>query len=266
MNIRNILKKSKNLLSNLLFPPKCANCGRLLDIDLTEKQISPLCPDCRAHFESEKAFECDRCGLAMPFCRCMPKNMERAQCTALLKLTAYRPKDSTMQIRNFLYSVKHSNERVSFEFFAEQMRHLIITEMRASGLSVSDCVITYLPRSRKNKAEAGFDQSFMLARALAENMGIAFVPCFKRRIASPEQKKLNRVERRLNMNSAYAPLDVSELIADKTVILVDDIVTTGAGMASCARLAYAMGAYAVLGVCIGRTVNLKRKNKNKSIK
>ncbi len=260
------MKRIKDLFSNLLFPPKCANCGKLLDVVLTQKQIDPLCNDCRAHFESEKARECERCGLSMTFCRCMPKNMQRAQCTALLKLTAYRPKDSTMQIRRFLYSVKHSNERVSFEFFAEQMRPLLIAEMRAAALRPSDCVITYLPRAYKNKSEAGFDQSFLLARALSRNMGIALVPCFRRKLASPEQKKLNRFERRLNMNSAYSSLDVSELIADKTVILVDDIVTTGTGMASCARLAYAMGAYAVLGVCIGMTSNSNRKNKNKSIK
>ena len=89
-----------NLASNLLFPPHCANCGELLDIKLTDKVIDALCPKCRAIYETEKRRECAVCGLEMRLCRCMPKNMERAQCTALLKLISYRPNDEDAGIKN----------------------------------------------------------------------------------------------------------------------------------------------------------------------
>ena len=245
--------KINNVISNLLFPPKCANCNELLDIKLTQKHVDPLCPSCRLHYENEKQRECNICGLKMEFCRCMPKNMQKAQCTALLKLISYRANDENLPIRNFVYSIKHSDYRVSFDFIAEQMRRSLIAEMRAANLMPSDCVITFLPRSYKNKTKDGFDQSLRLAKSLSKLTGIELVNCFSRKIGSGEQKKLNLYERKLNMNSAYKPRRVDEKLKNKTVILVDDIVTTGASMAACARIAYSMGAYAVMGVSLGYT-------------
>lgn len=252
------MKKAINLFSNLIFPPKCANCGDLIGVELTQKLSDPLCPTCRLHYESEKQRECSLCGLSMQFCRCMPKAMQRAQCLTLSKLVSYRPNDEGMRIKRFIYSVKHSNYQATFDFLADQMRALLIAEMREYKLLPEDCVITFLPRSYKNKATDGFDQSLALARALSKITGIELVRCFERRLFSGEQKRLNRYERQLNMNSAYKICDVEDIIKDKTVILVDDIVTTGASMAACARLAQAAGAYAVLGVCLGYTEKMKK--------
>lgn len=251
--------KINDLLSNLLFPPKCANCHELLDVKLEERSREALCPACRAYYENEKQRECKICSLMMEHCRCMPKNMEKAQCTSLLKLISYRTNDENLKIRNFIYSIKHIDHRASFEFIAEQMRRPLIAEMRATSLMPKDCVITFLPRSRKNKAKDGFDQSLRLATALAEATGIEFVNCFERKLKSDEQKHLNVYERRLNMGSAYKPRNVEGKISGKTVILVDDIVTTGASMAACARIAYSMGAYAVMGVCVGYTEKNNKK-------
>ncbi len=251
--------KINNIAVNLLFPPKCANCNELLDISLSERNKDALCPSCRLHYENEKQRECNICGLAMEFCRCMPKHMQKAQCTALLKLISYRSNDENLPIRRFVYSIKHSDYKVSFDFVAEQMRKPIIAEMRASALMPNDCVITFLPRSHKNKVKDGFDQSLRLAKALSRATGIEFVHCFDRKIRSGEQKKLNVYERRLNMSSAYKPRNVADKLKDKTVILVDDIVTTGSSMASCARIAYSLGAYAVMGVCLGYTEKINKK-------
>ena len=247
-----------DLATNLIFPPQCANCGELLKVDISKKQTDPFCPTCRMQYEGEKQRECNVCGLSMCFCRCMPKNMSRAQCTSLLKLISYRPHGDDLPIRNFVYSIKHSNNNVSFNFVAEQMRSALIAEMRGAALEPSNCVITFLPRSHKNKANDGFDQGFELAKALSKCTGIELVRCFDRRVGVEEQKNLNMYERRLNMKSAYKPRNVGDKIMDKTVILVDDIVTTGASMASGARLLFSMGAFSVIGVCIGTTEKVKK--------
>ena len=260
-DLENCLKSDMGFLdlaTNLIFPPKCANCGELISMDIRKKHVDPLCPTCRMHYENEKQIECNVCGLAMNFCRCMPKSMSRAQCTALLKLVSYRPQGDDMKIRDFIYSVKDDNNKVAFDFFAEQFRELLILEMRGASLLPSDCVITYLPRSHKNKANSGFDQGYELARTLSRKTGIELVRCFDRKMGSVEQKNLNTYERRLNMKSAYKTHDVEDKIKDKTVILVDDIVTTGSSMASGTRLLFSMGAFSVIGVCIGLTE--KKKN------
>lgn len=253
----------KYLFSNLLFPPKCSNCGELLKIEIDKKVYTTLCPSCRIHYENEKQRECAFCGLSMKFCRCMPKNMEKAQCSGLLKLISYRSKDESFPIRQFVYSVKRHDDRAYFGFIAEQMREILIVEMRAEDLNPKDCVITFLPRAPKNKAEHGFDQGMSLAKALSDATGIKMVDCFKRKMFNEEQKSLNQFERRLNMRSAYEKRDVEAYIENKIVILVDDIVTTGASMAACARLAFSLGAYDVIGICIGLTEKEKNIYKNK---
>jgi len=253
----------KNVFFNLLFPPKCSNCSELLDVDITKHARETLCAKCRVDYESEKQRECMYCGLPMRFCRCMPKNMEKAQCSCLLKLISYRPQDEKFPIRSFIYAVKRRDERAYFDFVGEQLRELLIAEMKAEALMPEDCVITYLPRAPKNKAHHGFDQGKSLAMSLSAQTGIKMVECFVRNLDNAEQKNLNQYERRLNMRSAYVLRDVEEDIKDKTVILVDDIVTTGASMAACARLVFSLGAYNVMGVCIGLTEKEKNIYKNK---
>lgn len=246
--------KIDNTVSNLLFPPRCANCRQFLDITIDERNVHALCPSCRLLYENEKQKECDICGLSMEFCRCMPKNMDRAQCTSLLKLISYRKNEENFRLINLLYTIKNKDCQVNFDFVAEQMKKLLITEMRATGLMPTDCVITFLPRSRKNKVSKGFDQSLRLAKALSAVTGIEFISCFSRKFKASEQKQLNQYERRLNMGSAYKRRKkAGNKIDGKTVILVDDIVTSGSSMAACARIAYSMGAFAVMGVCLAQT-------------
>ena len=254
-----MIMKLSYLIENLIFPPKCANCGELLDIDITKKVLSPLCDGCRFHYENEKMRECGRCGLSMVLCRCMPPAMEKAQCTSLLKLTSYRSNENSMPIRSFIYSVKLINNSISFDFLTEQLKGILISEMRALSLNPEDCVITYLPRSYKNKAEYGFDQGLKLAKRLSFITGIEFAKCFVRRFNVGEQKGLNKYERKLNMKSAYISLDMGDNLKNKTVILVDDIVTTGSSMASASRLIFSQGAYQVIGICLGYTEKTKNR-------
>lgn len=233
------------------------NCGKLLSVDVKKRLEAPLCEECRLSWEREKTESCSRCGLDMKLCTCMPKALERAECSALLKLVSYRA-HGDMAISRFFYSIKHSYNRAGFDFLAEQMKFLLIPEMRARGLMPRDCVISYLPRSAKNKNKDGFDQGREFARALSRITGICCESCFSRRIFVNEQKKLNSFERNLNMNSAFKLKIKSQRIENKTVILVDDIVTTGSGMAAATRLLFSGGAYEVIGLCVGYTKKHKK--------
>lgn len=241
-----------NIVSNLLFPPRCVNCGELLYIDITEKQKKSLCEKCRAFLESEKVRSCPECGVDMKNCRCMPKALSKAGCSALLKLVSYRPYGN-MPIRKMIFSLKHSYNKPSFEFVAEQLRFLLISEMKKRKLMPCDCVISYLPRSSKNKNEEGFDQACEIAKALSRQTGIKLSKCLRRRFFTREEKKLNRVERLLNMDSAFCLDGKSGDVEGKTVILVDDIVTTGSGMAAASKLVLSAGAYDIIGLCVGYT-------------
>lgn len=250
--------KKPYFLANLLFPAKCMNCGELLDVDLNKRSAAPLCERCRLIWEREKTNSCGSCGLDMKLCMCMPKMLEKSGCGALLKLVSYKS-HGDIPINRFIYSLKHSYNKSSFEFIAEQMRFLLIPQMKARCLLPKDCIITYLPRSLKNKNKDGFDQGYELAKALSKITGIRMEKCFSRRLFVNEQKKLNSFERNLNMRSAFKLRQKAECVKDKTVILVDDIVTTGAGMSACTRLLYSASAYEIIGICVGYTKKIKNK-------
>lgn len=247
----------KYLILNLLFPPKCAACGEVLDIDITKRHTSPLCARCRRVYELAKTEECAECGLSAEHCRCMPKNMAREGCSSLLKLAFYRPGDPSSRMGRFILSVKEINDPVLFSFLAEQLRGLLIGEMRREGLMPGDCFITYMPRSHAKLRDVGFDQGLLLARALSQITGIELVDCFLRDRASTEQKNLDEAERRANMREAYSAREIGERVRGKVAVVVDDIVTSGASMSAAARILHSLGARGVIGICIGRTDSKK---------
>lgn len=253
-----IVKRIKTLLGNLIFPPKCSGCGKILEMKLDVEAYLALCTDCRREYEAEKDRECRKCSLPMSRCRCMPNALDRAQCLSLLKLVAYDPDSGNETVNRFLYTVKHKACDLDILFSAQQLRARLIEEMRELSLSPSDCIITYMPRSRKNKIKYGYDHGKALAEEVARITGIELVRCFERKVDTDEQKSLGEFERRMNMGSSYLPLDVEERVRDKTVVIVDDIVTTGSSMASCVRFLNAQDAYAVIGLCLARTVKRKK--------
>ena len=102
--------------------------------------------------------------------------------------------------------------------------------------------LTFLPRGNAAKLEYGVDQAEELARALSVLSGIPLKKLImRRRGKNKQQKKLSFDERIRNANASFRLARRAEL-SGKTVFLVDDIVTTGAGMAACTRLLRKAGA------------------------
>lgn len=256
------VRQALTLLGNLIFPPKCASCGGLIEFRIARRSPSALCIACRRQLEKEKARECPRCKRAMSKCRCMPPPLDRAQCLSLLKLVAYEPHTGNEAVNKYLFTVKRYACKLDIIFSAEQLRARLIEEMRENYLLPDDCLITYMPRSEKNISVYGYDQGKALATELSKITGIELVECFARKPANSDQKRLGEFERRMNMNSSYLPLDVKDKVSNKTVVIVDDIVTSGSTMASCVRMLSALDAYASVGLCLAKTVTGKKSAKN----
>ncbi len=108
-------------------------------------------------------------------------------------------------------------------------------------------LITAMPLHWKRRWWRGFNQSAILARVLAKKFDVKYVSgLVKRRRATGTQAALNRAGRLANLNNAF----VSSKVTGKVVILVDDILTTGATMHACAGALKAGGARAVIGLAV----------------
>ncbi len=213
-----------------------------------------FCPSCRAKWDRAKTESCGTCFQAYSECVCMPKVLERAGALSLRKLVRYSSKRQKEPQNKILYLLKHKPNRRYSHFLAEELLPLVKEELKALEMEQdkSQTCIVFLPRGRRSYMKYGTDQSQTIGKELSELSGIPLVEAFHRKWGGREQKKLRVSERQKNLRGILSVSNAEE-IRGKFVFLLDDIVTTGASMASCVSLLKKAGASAVLCLCIAKT-------------
>ena len=130
------------------------------------------------------------------------------------------------------------------------------------GKLVADCVrenlagrydlITWVPLSRERYKERGYDQAMLLALATALELDDVAVSTLERYKNGQKQSLMGTAEkRRANISGVYRVTD-PELIRGKRILLIDDIVTSGATLSECARTLIQGGAAEVVCAAIAR--------------
>ena len=209
-------------LLDLLFPPRCVFCGKLLAT-------------------GERDF-CARCQKELPWL----EGPAAEQTGEFFSLCA-----APLRYQD---TVRDSIRR--YKFKGRQGYH------KAYGKLVAQCVhdhlagkydlITWVPLSDKRKKERGYDQAFLLASAAALELGDVAVETLRKSRHTDAQSGLEgEAERRANVLGAYTAVD-PELLAGKRVLLIDDVVTTGATFSECARVLRTMGAKDVVCAALAR--------------
>ena len=134
-----------------------------------------------------------------------------------------------------IYLIKRKNHDRAYDFLASRLSQKVNDVMQKEGLLCEDVIVTYLPRTRRAHLQNGIDQAAELARRVAKNCNLEMKPLLCRRRGGEEQKKLTPVER---IRNARETIDLRKdaNCQGKAVILIDDIVTTGNGMARCTKL------------------------------
>ncbi|MBQ8309928.1 MAG: ComF family protein [Clostridia bacterium] len=249
-----------NYLRDLCFPPRCVACCELLDWKApAEDRASQdaLCNRCLREWVSETLETCGICAKRVGDCFCQPFPMSAAKSDGLCKLTYYLPQKKTPVQNRMIYSVKQKNDCKTVHFLAEALAPMLTARLSELGLTDSEVVITHLPRARSAVLFHGVDQAKALALGLSAMLGVSHSTLIvRRRGADRVQKALSVTEREKNAKHAFLPAKNVEC-RGKTVLLVDDIVTTGAGMAACTRILRKMGAAHVIAVAIASDVKNK---------
>lgn len=119
-------------------------------------------------------------------------------------------------------------------------------------------VISFPPLSPKGLRRRGFDQARLLAQAVAEERGMTATCLFQKKNSTRQQSRLHDpAARRANVLGAYTLLE-PQAVRGKTVLLVDDVVTTGSTLSECARLLLLAGAKGVWAVTVASAVGRDR--------
>ena len=201
---------------NLLYPRHCPGCAEILkDQDLL------LCPSCRKSLSPITEDYCLRCG------------KPTAPGTEYCEDCSGRKRFFTEGRSVFVYDTrwKRSLERYKYygyrefaDFYAEAM----VRCCRTNLLRWKPDLIVPVPLHRKKRRRRGFNQSWLLARRISEKTGIPAEEKLVIKIrATASQKKLSGAERRRNLRGAFS---VQRRIDGITVLVVDDVYTTGSTM------------------------------------
>ena len=253
------MKRLPQLLLNLLFPLKCPLCGTL-----TEGATARLCPACHEKMEEELALPCPHCGEPAASCYCIPTNLRGNSALiggrSHICVGFYRPNHTGSPLSRLIYYLKHETDDSAARIFAERLSHALLRHFLASGEDIRSWTFTYPPRTRSAADTYGLDQAQRIARLCARRTGASFASLLRRR-GGAEQKSLRGVER---IDNAALSLQVHSpaRCAGKKVILVDDIVTTGATAAVTSLLLRDAGTEAVFCASVLKTIpGSKEKNK-----
>ncbi len=141
--------------------------------------------------------------------------------------------------------------RRSFHKFKFEGKYALGIQMAALMLEINGefrpDIIAFVPMMPEKERKRGYNQSELLAKNIAKAMG---VPCEKElsKVSdNHQQSKLKAEERKLNVRGVFT---VSGDIAGKTILLIDDLVTTGATICECAKALKNAGASEVRGLCV----------------
>lgn len=248
------MMRRMNYLRDLLFPPKCAACHTLLEWRTPMEGSAPsLCPACLAEWESEELETCGICASKVNECGCMPERMRKAKCAGFSKSLYYVPSKKTLVQNRLIYLIKRKHHDRAYAFLAERLSKLAEDVIQKEGFAREDVIVTYLPRTRRAHLQNGIDQAAELARRVAESCSLEMRPLLCRTRGGAEQKKLTPVERIRNVRGSI-DLRRGADCRDKVVLLVDDIVTTGNGMARCTKLLRRAGCRSVWAIAVASDV------------
>lgn len=241
--LQSAIRSSCDALVSVLLAPECAACQQLLE----HPTHGPVCASCWASILPITPPICDRCGDPLPAwrtislpldccprCRRLPRFVDRSRA-----IGAY---DGAL--RAVVHALKYEGRRS----LARRLGAL----MRVRGAEMLDgaaCTIP-VPLHRSRLRHRGFNQAADLSRQL----GIPSVAALRRIRATPTQTGLPAARRHRNMRDAFAMARSARLPPRATVVLVDDVSTTGATLEACARVLKEAGVREVRALTAARVV------------
>ena len=204
------MMKMLHWLWELLFPPKCILCRKLLENGETD-----LCRTCRVDTEE------------------YPTGKRKLQFLDSFAAVWYYEKN----VRGALLRFKFCGRRNLAPAFGRILAMKLLREY-PEGFDV----LTWIPVSRMRKFRRGYDQCELLAKAVGEELGMTPVPVLQKIRNNRQQSSIRGdAQRRANVLGVYRAVHPED-VKGKQVLLLDDILTTGATAGEAARVLLTAGA------------------------
>jgi ComF family protein len=210
---------------DLLLPPRCPGCGM---------EGALLCDACSRHLRRRRD-EPAGAPLGLPIM--LPDGLLQLEWCATY----------SGAVRAALHALKYGGDRR----LAAPLGSALAERWLNAGAGGD--VITWVPVHPARRRERGFDQAEELARAMAASLQLPSLDCLERQRRTEAQHALGRGARASNVGGVFAPRATAQpRIRGRWLVVVDDIMTTGATLAGCAAALLHGGAAAVSAITVAR--------------
>ncbi|MBC8570780.1 ComF family protein [Zongyangia hominis] len=214
-------------LLTVLFCKRCALCDKVI------AQEEELCELCRVKLPRIGSNICPFCGRDRQNCHCGLEHFAFDGAAAPLYYTG--------QARHLIHQFKYYGQR----HLAAPLAQLMAGRVREAFPGERFDLLVPVPMHRLERREREYNHSALLARELSRRLG---VPCREKALSkvreTRRQRGLTGAERRQNLRDAFTP-GKGVTLAGKTVLLIDDVLTTGSTAEECAKALKSAGAKGV---------------------
>lgn len=226
----------------LLFPRRCPVCN-----EIVVPRGNLICPSCYKKLSFVKSPNCKKCGKevwsdAQEYCFDCTRHKRSFEYGAALV-------NYNEAAKNSMVKIKYKNKREYLDFYAQEM----IKKMAYKIQWMKADLLVPVPVHPGRRRQRGFNQAQVLAEKLGQALGIPVcLDTLQRSKRTAPQKDLTPAQRLKNLEKAFTVGKIPE--GAESVILVDDIYTTGSTVEACTRVLKRSGVKRVyfLTICIGQ--------------
>lgn len=226
--------RTLRVLRSMFFPDRCSFCGNIIPLD------AGICSDCRQNEKPIEAPKCLACSKSKRDCTCNGKANFYQGITA--------PYNYKGKVRNGIIRWKYGTAYRSVEFFADAVANSVKNDFDYDKINV----ITFVPQTKKETEEKGINQSESLALETGKLLNLPVEALLIKLFETKRQHDMPWYTKSGNVFGAFGCPDDSK-VKGKTVLLVDDIKTSGKTINECAKVLHLNGAAEVYCAVIGVT-------------
>ena len=238
-------------LIDLIYPPRCPVCQAFLQDRIAPcgGQDLPFCPTCFKDFTEIESPICSLCG--RPFSDGVEQDRVCEDC--LRKRPSYDIARAPYLYDGALMTAIHELKYAQKSHLADSLGSLLALFAQTWIGELKGFLVMPVPLHPKRLRARGFNQSLLLARCVASKAGaeLDFLSLRRTKFTKP-QTELRSEERKRNVRKAFDVVK-PETVKRRTILLVDDVATTGSTLNECAKALKRAGADSVLCLVLART-------------
>ena len=222
-------------LFDFLFPPICLGCDKEIETGL-------ICYQCANQISTSALGVCARCGYPLKYYESCKNCRTDVILPRTRALGGY-----TEPFSPLIHALKYQGKQSLAKIFSKGLTGLLNSD---PILKQADAIIP-IPLHPARQRERGYNQTELLGLELSRQTCIPIINALKRKKNTKSQTTLNPAKRQENMRGAFVVKN-SSLVLNKKVILIDDVMTSGATISSAAQTLLNAGVYEVYGLVVAR--------------